>query len=83
MRLEWTTRRRLWVIESALCIFRTRCAIINLDGKGIGIFLDYLISLPEFWKVAFMIQRAGESQEGYRVSAPAPIHLVVLLMWYG
>jgi hypothetical protein len=49
---------------------------------GIGIFLDYLISLPEFWKVAFMIQRAGESQEGYRVSAPAPIHLVVLLMWY-
>jgi hypothetical protein len=29
-----------------------------------------------------MIRVAGQSEEGYRVAAPAPIHLVVLLMWY-
>jgi hypothetical protein len=49
---------------------------------GIGIFLEYLTPLPEFWKVALMIRRAGETEEGYRVSAPDPIYLVVLLMWY-
>jgi hypothetical protein len=49
---------------------------------GVGIFLEYLTPLPEFWKVALMIRVAGQSEEGYRVAAPAPIHLVVLLMWY-
>jgi hypothetical protein len=49
---------------------------------GVGTFLEYLAPLPEFWKVAFMIRVAGQSEEGYRVAAPAPIHLVVLLMWY-
>jgi len=49
---------------------------------GIATFVDYLAPLPDFWKIVFQIQRAGETQEGYRVSAPAPIHLVVLLMWY-
>jgi hypothetical protein len=49
---------------------------------GVGIFLEYLTPLPEFWKVALMIRVAGQSEEGYRVAASAPIHLVVLLMWY-
>jgi hypothetical protein len=49
---------------------------------GVGIFLEYLTPLPEFWRVALMIRRAGETEEGYRVAAPDPIFLAMLLMWY-
>jgi hypothetical protein len=56
---------------------------------GIVVFLgtlvmiiDYIAPLPFAWKVIFQIRRAGETAEGYRISDPAALHLIVLGFCY-
>ncbi|PMB22624.1 hypothetical protein, partial [Fischerella thermalis] len=39
---------------------------------------EYYAPLPQFWKVVFQLQAAGESLEGYRVRNPAALYLFLI-----
>ncbi len=50
---------------------------ITFLGAG-SIMWDYFAPLPEFWKVAFQLQAAGEEAEGYRIREPAAMYLITM-----
>jgi len=39
---------------------------------------EYYAPLPQFWKVVFQLQAAGETLEGYRVRNPASLYLFLI-----
>ncbi len=46
---------------------------------GIGSILwEYFAPLPDFFKILFQLQAAGEGAEGYRVRDPAPLYLFMM-----
>ncbi len=56
-----------------------------LIGLGVVMLLgvltlvwEYFAPLPQFWKVVFQLQAAGETLEGYRVRNPASLYLFLV-----